>query len=426
VTLLDPVSREALASNDLEQRAVNAVRVLALDGVERARSGHPGAPLGMADLAYVLWTRFLRFDPESPGWADRDRFVLSAGHASMLQYALLHLTGSPSPGRISRASASGRASPPGTRKGASPRGGDDDRALGPGIRHRRRHGHGRAPSGRALQYRRVHAREPLHLRPRLGRRHDGGNPVRGGLPGRPSGVGQAHRSLRRQPHHHRREHRALLRHRGRGRALRGLRVARGAYRRPQSPGHLRRVAGRAPGRSPPVPDRGPHAHRPGGAYQAGYAEAHGAPLGADEAAATRGVYGWTAPPFEVPEDIRQHFLEAGRAHRADREDWEATLAEYRRRHPERAAAWDAAHAPGPPPRTRTGRAFARERRSPRAWLRGRPWPGSCREFPPCGGEARISPLPTTRGWARGSLSPGGSRPGATSTSESASTPWPRP
>ncbi len=73
----------------------NAVRALAMDAVELANSGHPGMPMGMADVATVLWTRFLRFDPERPDWPDRDRFVLSAGHGSMLLYALLHLTGYP-------------------------------------------------------------------------------------------------------------------------------------------------------------------------------------------------------------------------------------------------------------------------------------------------------------------------------------------
>ena len=74
-------------------RAINAIRALAMDAVQAANSGHPGAPMGAAPLAYALWTRFLRHNPADPGWPDRDRFVLSAGHASMLLYALLHLTG---------------------------------------------------------------------------------------------------------------------------------------------------------------------------------------------------------------------------------------------------------------------------------------------------------------------------------------------
>jgi transketolase len=77
----------------LEELCVNTIRFLAIDGVEKAKSGHPGSPMGMADMAFVLWTEFLRHDPADPQWRDRDRFVLSAGHASMLLYSLLHLTG---------------------------------------------------------------------------------------------------------------------------------------------------------------------------------------------------------------------------------------------------------------------------------------------------------------------------------------------
>ena len=77
----------------LEQRCINAIRFLATDAIEKAKSGHPGMPMGAAAAAYTLWTRRLRYNPADPLWADRDRFVLSAGHASMLLYAILHLTG---------------------------------------------------------------------------------------------------------------------------------------------------------------------------------------------------------------------------------------------------------------------------------------------------------------------------------------------
>src|SRR5262245_46585523 len=73
----------------------NAIRALAMDAVEKAKAGHPGMPMGMADVATVLFTRFLKFDAAAPDWPDRDRFVLSAGHGSMLLYSLLHLTGYP-------------------------------------------------------------------------------------------------------------------------------------------------------------------------------------------------------------------------------------------------------------------------------------------------------------------------------------------
>src|SRR5687767_1390419 len=83
------------SKSKLEEQCVNTIRFLAVDGVEKARSGHPGTPMGMADMAFVIWTDFLRHDPLNPQWKNRDRFILSAGHASMLLYSLLHLTGYP-------------------------------------------------------------------------------------------------------------------------------------------------------------------------------------------------------------------------------------------------------------------------------------------------------------------------------------------
>ena len=71
----------------------NAIRALSMDAVQRANSGHPGAPMGMADIAEVLWNDFLKHNPANPEWVDRDRFVLSNGHGSMLLYSLLHLSG---------------------------------------------------------------------------------------------------------------------------------------------------------------------------------------------------------------------------------------------------------------------------------------------------------------------------------------------
>jgi transketolase len=87
-----PVSKEN-SNPQLDQLCINTIRTLSLDAVQKANSGHPGLPLGMAPTAYVLWTRFLRFNPKNPKWENRDRFLLSAGHGSMLLYSLLHLTG---------------------------------------------------------------------------------------------------------------------------------------------------------------------------------------------------------------------------------------------------------------------------------------------------------------------------------------------
>jgi transketolase len=84
---------QAKSQQDFDELSINTIRTLAIDGVQQANSGHPGAPMGLAPVVYSLWQRFLRYDPANPIWPNRDRFVLSAGHASMLLYATLHLAG---------------------------------------------------------------------------------------------------------------------------------------------------------------------------------------------------------------------------------------------------------------------------------------------------------------------------------------------
>ena len=86
-------ARRTAGQRDLDKRCIDTIRTLAIDAVEKANSGHAGTPMGLAPVAYTLWQRFLRYDPADPLWPNRDRFVLSAGHASMLLYALLHLAG---------------------------------------------------------------------------------------------------------------------------------------------------------------------------------------------------------------------------------------------------------------------------------------------------------------------------------------------
>lgn len=90
---MDQLTKEIRVSTDLDQLCINTIRFLSVDAVQKANSGHPGLPLDAAPLAYVLWTKLLRYNPSNPDWFDRDRFVLSAGHGSMLLYSMLHLTG---------------------------------------------------------------------------------------------------------------------------------------------------------------------------------------------------------------------------------------------------------------------------------------------------------------------------------------------
>jgi len=91
--VIDSRYTQDTAEHDIDEWCINTIRTLAMDAVQQAHSGHPGAPMALAPVVYCLWQRCLRFDPDHPLWPNRDRFVLSAGHASMLLYAMLHLTG---------------------------------------------------------------------------------------------------------------------------------------------------------------------------------------------------------------------------------------------------------------------------------------------------------------------------------------------
>src|SRR5664279_6280883 len=92
-TAVQPANARHLTSlsvRSIDELCINTIRTLSMDAVQQAESGHPGTPMALAPVAYTLWQRFLRFDPEDPIWPNRDRFVLSNGHASMLLYAMLH------------------------------------------------------------------------------------------------------------------------------------------------------------------------------------------------------------------------------------------------------------------------------------------------------------------------------------------------
>ena len=133
----------------LDQLAIDTIRTLSIDAVQKANSGHPGAPMGMAPMAYTLWTRFLRHAPSDPTWPNRDRFLLSAGHASMLLYSLLYLTGyglTLEDLEVVPAVGLANARPPRAWAHEGRRG--HDRAARPGLRQRRRHGHRRSAVSR--------------------------------------------------------------------------------------------------------------------------------------------------------------------------------------------------------------------------------------------------------------------------------------
>ena len=209
------------ASPSIEELTINTIRTLALDAVEKAASGHPGTPMAMAPVGYTLWSRFLRYDPDRPDWPNRDRFVLSVGHASLLLYSLLHLAG------VREIDADGRhtgrpavslddikqfrqldsRTPGPSRISRDHRRRSDHRPARPGLRERGRHGDRRALARRAFQPRRRHPVRSRRLRPVQRRRHDGRRGERGGLARRASQAFEPVLDLRQQPHHDRGRHR---------------------------------------------------------------------------------------------------------------------------------------------------------------------------------------------------------------------------
>jgi transketolase len=339
-----------LAGQDLEQRSVNAVRVLAMDAVEKANSGHPGAPLGLADAAYVLWSRFLRFDPEAPEWPDRDRFVLSAGHACMLQYAMLHLLGYDLTLDDLKAFRQWQSRTPGHPEHERTPGVETTTGpLGQGIA---------TAVGMAMAERRLAARLNDRDRKLIGHftyviASDGDMM---------EGV-QA-------------EAASLAGHLGLGKLLVlyddnritidgttdlafsedvGKRYAACGWHVQAADGHDRPAVAAALAAARKESDRpsliAVRTHIAlGSPNKQDSASSHGSPLGPEEVARTKAAYGWPAEPaFFVPEDVREHFRDLGRRGRPEREAWEAAFTRFRNEDAEGAALWDALHAPTLPP-----------------------------------------------------------------------------
>ena len=228
-----------MAAKPLEQLAINTIRTLSMDAVEAAKSGHPGTPMALAPVAYVLWNEVLRYDPAQPGWPNRDRFVLSCGHASMLLYSVLHLAGvkqldrrRPADRRAGRVVGFDPPVPPveqplprPSRTRAHQRRGNHHRPVGPRHRQQRGHGHRLALVGRPIQPAGLRPVRLQRLRPVQRRRPDGRARRRGGLAGRTPQALQPLLDLRRQPHHDRGQDVAELQRR-RGHAVRRLRLER--------------------------------------------------------------------------------------------------------------------------------------------------------------------------------------------------------
>lgn len=314
----------------------NALRMLAIDAVEAANSGHPGMPMGMADIAEALWRRHLRHDPTDPGWPDRDRFVLSNGHGSMLLYALLHLTGYDLPmEELRRFRQLGSRTPghpeygvtPGVETTTGPLGQGLANAIGMALAERLLGAEFNRPGHRIVDHRTFCfvgdgclmegiSHEACSLAGTLGLEKlvvfydDNGISIDGPVAGWfTDDTPQRFEAY-------------------------GWRVIR------QVDGHDAYTLDAAIdealtpcGKPTLICCRTVIGH--GSPNRAGSAEAHGAPLGSAEVAATRAALGWTAPPFEIAEEVYAGW-DARRRGAAAQADWQARFDAYADAHPQAA------------------------------------------------------------------------------------------
>jgi transketolase len=328
----------------LAAKAVHTIKFLAVDAVQRADSGHPGLPMGAADAAFVLWTAFLRHDPRDPAWRDRDRFVLSAGHGSMLLYALLHLYGYDlSLADLQAFRQWGSRTPGHPEFGLTPGVEATTGPLGQGIAN---------AVGMALAAKMLAARvngaggfDPVRHRVFV-LASDGD--VMEGVSGEASSLAG----------HLRLGHLIVLYDDNRITIEGETRLAfsEDVARRYEAYGwHTQRVDGHdhaaiaaaleaalAEAERPSlVVCRSHIAHGSPGKQDT--ADAHGSPLGAAEVRATKQAHGWPLEPeFFVPDDVRACFRSLAEEGAQRRATWSASFERWRGQHPDRAAAWDAA------------------------------------------------------------------------------------
>jgi transketolase len=331
------------AKDKLEELCVNTIRFLAVDAVEKAKAGHPGTPMGLADIGFVLWTEFLHHDPTDPHWKNRDRFVLSCGHASMLLYSLLHLTGYPDMPieelKQFRQWGSRTAGHPeyGHASGIEVTTGP----LGQGIAH---------SVGMALAAKMMAARFNTETAFSPVDHHIFGICSDGDLE---EGISQ--------------EAASLAGHLGLGNliyfyddnniSIEGetrlsysdnakLRFEALGWHVQKIDGHDRDAIRKALKKAIRVTDRpsmiiaktvigwgSPKFH--------GTARAHGEPLGAEEAAATKVALGWPAEPtFYVPDDVQEEYTRKTKKLSRSRKQWDKAMKAWRARNPELAEQWD--------------------------------------------------------------------------------------
>ena len=329
---------------ELQQLAINTIRVLSIDAVQKANSGHPGLPMGAAPMAYTLWTRHLRHNPTDPKWPDRDRFVLSAGHGSMLLYSLLHLTGydvsmedlknfrqwhSKTPGHPENFIT------PGVETTTGPLGQGAANAVGLAL----------AEAIMAAQFNRDGHTIVNHYTYAL----VGDGDLMEGVCVEAS---------------------ALAGHWGLGKLVFLYDSNDITLDGPADIAYTEDIAGRyaAMGWQVLIVKDGnnvdeidaalktAHAQTEqptfiivktvigyGSPHKAGTSKAHGSPLGADEIVLTKEAYGWTAEPFTVPSDVFEHFREAVDEGAELQDAWQAKFEAWRAAFPDLLTQWDALH-----------------------------------------------------------------------------------
>jgi len=311
---------ETCSDHDL----ANAIRVLAMDAVEKAKSGHPGMPMGMADVATVLFTRFLKFDAANPDWPDRDRFILSAGHGSMLVYALHYLLGVP---------GMERADLEAFRQLGAKTAGHPEYGHAPGIETTT------GPLGQGLGNAVGMAIAEAHLAARFGAGLvDHRTVVIAGDGCLMEGISQEAISLA----GHLRLRKLTVLWDDNGISIDGpvsLADSTDQLARFEASGWAcERIDGHDPAAIEAALERADADERPsliacrttigfGAPTKAGKAASHGAPLGAEEIAGVREALGWTHAPFEIPEDILAAWRAAGQRGHMAREAWEGRFSE---------------------------------------------------------------------------------------------------
>jgi transketolase len=296
----------------------NAIRFLAIDAVERAKSGHPGMPMGMADVATVLFSRFLKFDPADPAWPDRDRFVLSAGHGSMLLYALLYLTGyeGVTIDELKSFRQWGSKTPGHPEYGHTPGVETTTGPLGQGIA---------TAVGMALAERLINARFGDELVDHFTYVIAGDGCLMEGL---------SHEAISLAGHL--KLHKLIVLFDDNEISIDGstsLSCSDDQLARFAASGwSVRRVNGHDPEAVALALEGERRTNQPsliacrtiigyGAPNRQGSEKVHGAPLGADEIAATREALSWPHPPFEIPETVRNAWREIGARGRASRRAW---------------------------------------------------------------------------------------------------------